>query len=90
MNKNKLINLLSFLFCIFMQSIQAEGNFVESDMFASMQTGDKAAVLVVHFGTTHDDTRALTIDAINKKMADAFPGIEVREAWTSPYHRFPA
>ncbi|MBC5632110.1 sirohydrochlorin cobaltochelatase [Parabacteroides hominis] len=66
-----------------MQSIQAEGNFVESDMFASMQTGDKAAVLVVHFGTTHDDTRALTIDAINKKMADAFPGIEVREAWTS-------
>lgn len=83
MNKNKLINLLSFLFCIFMQSIQAEGNFVESDMFASMQTGDKAAVLVVHFGTTHDDTRALTIDAINKKMADAFPGIEVREAWTS-------
>ena len=79
MNKNKLINLLSFLFCIFMQSIQAEGNFVESDMFASMQ----AAVLVVHFGTTHDDTRALTIDAINKKMADAFPGIEVREAWTS-------
>lgn len=83
MNKNKLINLLSFLFCIFMQSIQAEGNFVESDMFASMQTGDKAAILVVHFGTTHDDTRALTIDAINKKMADAFPGIEVREAWTS-------
>lgn len=83
MNKNKLINLLSFLFCIFMQSIQAEGNFVESDMFASMQTGDKAAVLVVHFGTTHDDTRALTIDAINKKMADAFPGIKVREAWTS-------
>ncbi|WP_244155081.1 sirohydrochlorin cobaltochelatase [Parabacteroides massiliensis] len=66
-----------------MQPIQAEGNFVESDLFGSMQTGDKAALLVVHFGTTHDDTRALTIDAVNKKMTETFPGLEVREAWTS-------
>lgn len=83
MNKNKWIYLLAFLFCIFMQPIQAEGNFVESDLFGSMQTGDKAALLVVHFGTTHDDTRALTIDAVNKKMTETFPGLEVREAWTS-------
>lgn len=75
--------MLAFLFCIFMQPIQAEGNFVESDLFGSMQTGDKAALLVVHFGTTHDDTRALTIDAVNKKMTETFPGLEVREAWTS-------
>ena len=83
MNKNKWIYLLAFLFCIFMQPKQAEGNFVESDLFGSMQTGDKAALLVVHFGTTHDDTRALTIDAVNKKMTETFPGLEVREAWTS-------
>lgn len=83
MNKNKWIYLLAFLFCIFMQPIQAEGNFVESDLFGSMQTGDKAALLVVYFGTTHDDTRALTIDAVNKKMTETFPGLEVREAWTS-------
>ena len=83
MNNNKWIYLLAFLFCIFMQPIQAEGNFVESDLFGSMQTGDKAALLVVHFGTTHDDTRALTIDAVNKKMTETFPGLEVREAWTS-------
>lgn len=83
MNKNKWIYLLAFLFCIFMQPIQAEGNFVESDLFGSMQTGDKAALLVVHFGTKHDDTRALTIDAVNKKMTETFPGLEVREAWTS-------
>lgn len=83
MNKNKWIYLLAFLFCIFMQPIQAEGNFVESDLFGSMQTGDKAALLVVHFGTTHDDTRALTIDAVNKKMTETFPGLEVREAWIS-------
>ena len=60
-----------------------EGNFKLSDFFASMQTGDKAAVLMVHFGTTYDETRALTIDAINEKAREAFEGTEVREAYTS-------
>ena len=58
-------------------------NFIESDLFGNLGERDKAAILVVHFGTTHDDTRALTIDVINAKMKEAFPGIEVREAWTS-------
>jgi len=60
-----------------------KGNFIESDMLTTMQTGDKAAILMVHFGTTYNDTRALTIDAINKKMAIAFPELTIREAWTS-------
>ena len=38
---------------------------------------------MVHFGTTHDDTRALTIDAINAKTHKAFPDLEIREAFTS-------
>lgn len=38
---------------------------------------------MVHFGTTHDDTRALTIDAINTKAREAFPDLEMREAFTS-------
>lgn len=82
-HKNILILLfigLSFLFCL---PIYAEGNFIESNIFNSMKEGDKAAVLMVHFGTTNDDTRTRTIEAINKKMAEAFPGTEVREAWTS-------
>ena len=83
MNKDKLLYLLFCLLCFSLQPMQAEGNFIESDMFASLKPGDKAAVLVVHFGTTHDDTRVLTIDAVNKKMTEAFPGVEVREAWTS-------
>lgn len=58
-------------------------NFMASDMLASMKPGDKAALLMVHFGTTHDDTRALTIDAINKKAKEAFPQLEIREAYTS-------
>lgn len=44
---------------------------------------EKTAILMVHFGTSYDDTRALTIDAINQSVRDAFPGVEVREAWTS-------
>lgn len=58
-------------------------NFKASDMLASMQPGDKAALLMVHFGTTYDDTRALTIDAINQKAAEAFKEMEIREAYTS-------
>ena len=62
---------------------QDEEDFVASDIFGSVGDGDKVALLMVHFGTTHDDTRAVTIDAINSKAAEAFGGIEVREAWTS-------
>lgn len=41
------------------------------------------ALLMVHFGTTYDDTRAKTIDAINEKAMKAFPQMKVREAYTS-------
>ena len=61
----------------------SDENFIESDLFGNLGERDKAAILIIHFGTTHDDTRVLTIDAINAKMKEAFPGIEVREAWTS-------
>lgn len=59
------------------------GNYKASDMLASMKPGDRAALLMVHFGTTHDDTRALTIDAINAKAQAAFPELKFREAYTS-------
>ena len=38
---------------------------------------------MVHFGTTYDDTRQKTIDAINAKAQAAFPQMKVREAYTS-------
>lgn len=43
----------------------------------------KKAILVVSFGTSYNDTRALTIDATEKAVADAFPDYEVRRAFTS-------
>ncbi len=48
------------------------------------QAGEnKRALLMVHFGTTHDDTRAVTIDAINEKAKEIFPDMYVAEAYTS-------
>ena len=41
------------------------------------------ALLMVHFGTTYDETRAKTIDAINEEAVKAFPQLKVREAYTS-------
>ena len=44
---------------------------------------DKQALLLVHFGTTYDETRGKTIEAINEKARGEFPGLTVREAYTS-------
>ena len=59
------------------------GNYVDSDFFGSMKTGDKAAIVMVYFGTTHDDTRALTIDALNDRVRQLYPKVETRDAYTS-------
>lgn len=73
------ITLFISSFCL----AHSDDNFIESDLFGDLGPREKGAVLMVHFGTTYDDTRMLTIDAINAKMKAAFPGTEVREAWTS-------
>ncbi len=44
---------------------------------------NKKAILVVSFGTSYNDTRALTIDAIENKIAAAYPEYEVRRAFSS-------
>lgn len=82
MKVTALCSILTLLLSVFCRAA-GTGNFVESDLFGQMQPGDKAAILMVHFGTTYDDTRAVTIDAIRQKMAEAFKGIEMREAYTS-------
>jgi sirohydrochlorin cobaltochelatase len=43
----------------------------------------KKAILVVSFGTTYADTRKLTIEAVQNRIKAAFPGYEVRQAFTS-------
>lgn len=80
MKKTLNIFFLLFASCIAMASNKI---FEPSDIFRNLKPGDKVAILMVHFGTTHNDTRALTIDAINRKAKEHFPKVEVREAYTS-------
>lgn len=58
-------------------------NFMITSSAFEPGKGDKAALLMVHFGTTFDDTRSATIDAINEKAAKEFPDMKVVEAYTS-------
>ncbi len=43
----------------------------------------KKALLVVSFGTTHEETRAKTIDRIEEDLAAAFPDRKLYRGWTS-------
>lgn len=43
----------------------------------------KKAILAVSFGTSHNDTRIITIDAIEQDMQAAFPDYALYRAWTS-------
>lgn len=45
--------------------------------------GQNNAILVVSFGTTHDDTRIKTIDEIEREIQENFPDYRVYRAWTS-------
>lgn len=41
------------------------------------------AILVVSFGTSYAETRAKTIDATETRIAEAYPGYDIRRAFTS-------
>lgn len=47
------------------------------------KNAEDTAILVVSFGTSYNESRDLTIGAIEKRIADAFPEYEVRRAFTS-------
>ena len=70
---------LALCFCIVAQAKPE----AEDELFGNLRPGEKGAVLMVHFGSTYDETRGKTYDALNKAMQAAFPGIEQRESYTS-------
>lgn len=47
----------------------------------------KSAVVVAHYGSSDDDTRAKTIGLITGEVREALPSMEVREAYISPVVR---
>ena len=76
---------LFVLVCLVSIACSGQGaeDCTESDFLQGMEPGEKAALLLVHFGTTHDDTRALTMDALRTKVKKRFASLEVYEAYTS-------
>ncbi len=77
--KKVFIGLLSVLCSVMVVAKDYE----PENIFDVMEKGDKVAILMVHFGTTHESTRKLTIDVLNRRVKEAYPQIEVREAYTS-------
>lgn len=53
------------------------------DQLEQIKTISKKAILVVSFGTSHEDTREKTIDAIEREMAEDNPNHRIYRAWTS-------
>lgn len=51
--------------------------------YAAEPKQEKKAILVVSFGTTYEDTRKATIEAIENKIRTEFPDYEVRRAFSS-------
>lgn len=63
-------------------AVRAQDNSFPSDPHKG-QRAKGQGLLMVHFGTTYDETRLKTIDAINEKARQAFPDYEFAEAYTS-------
>ena len=84
---SKTYRLILFgVLCMLFSNVVVRGEekiFVESPLFDSLGEGERGAILMVHFGTTHDDTRVRTLDALNHAVGAAFPGIVLSEAYSS-------
>lgn len=74
---------LILLVCVNIPSLSAKTNFMKSDLLEGIEDGDKVALVMVYFGTTHADARAKTITALTDLAAKHYPRLDVREAWTS-------
>lgn len=82
MKRLLMILILGVVVVAFAQA-QGERTAVPADMLSEIGLNDKAAVLLVSFGTTHDDTRAVTIDALYDKVRLIYPQLTVARSFTS-------
>ena len=54
----------------------------EQDMFAALASGDKCALVAVHYGCNGNDGQQKRIERLNRQLAQTYPTITFREAWT--------
>lgn len=74
--------VLLFVFTLTSPSVCAQVNEMEQDMFESMKTEDKAAIVAVHLGAT-DTEEKNTIAKFNDRLHKSFPECDFMQAWTS-------
>lgn len=66
-----------------MTSCSGGGTSASASASESAPAAEKKVILVVSFGTSYNESRAATIGAVEKAVADAFSDFEVRRAFTS-------
>ena len=71
MKKRNILTIVIFLFC------------VAIGMAQNVENG-KTGILLVHYGTSNDNSRAQTIDKLNTRVAETFPDCAVVEAYSAP------
>ena len=68
--------ILTFLLIISLLVVSATGLILAEEV-------PKKTILVVSFGTSYNENRALTLDAIEEAIAEHYPDWDVRRAYTA-------
>lgn len=79
----KKLSVLLVLTLLFTMGLTACGGNDSADKDAETEVSKDTAILVVSFGTSFNDSRDITIGAIEKAIQNQFPQYEVRRAFTS-------
>ena len=71
MKQRNILTIVFTLFCV-------------ATIMAQNVDNDKTGILLVHYGTSNDKSRAQTIDKLNSRVAETFPDCAVVEAYSAP------
>ena len=71
MKQRNILTIVFTLFCV-------------ATIMAQNVDNEKTGILLVHYGTSNDKSRAQTIDKLNSRVAETFPGCAVVEAYSAP------
>lgn len=71
MKQRNILTIVFTLFCV-------------ATIMAQNVVNEKTGILLVHYGTSNDKSRAQTIDKLNSRVAETFPDSAVVEAYSAP------
>lgn len=71
MKQRNILTIVFTLFCV-------------ATIMAQNVDNEKTGILLVHYGTSNDKSRAQTIDKLNSRVSETFPDCAVVEAYSAP------